>query len=273
MQSSVLSEGAAAVLGSLLSFMSRPSGRNAGRVQRLSSAYARHAADEALGAADLQELLDYIDVLTGDEQIWLEEVGLDPRPPSLEKPPSLAGAADDITLDLDVLRRILGVGPVRRLEEGLAALKWDLHIVAAFLDSLPQPTFDEATAEDFRRFHADNPTPYGYLYDLKIPAVVRTVVTGLLRFFVVSMLIGRAEELGAPVAPWISLALADEWSSGPLQLREALHDARALPLGLARLNEDAGSARELEALFRQWAAQASERSEKGWFFPFGEDFR
>lgn len=247
----------AAALRALLSLLAPPA-QNASLPVRLTSDYARRAADEVLAAEDLEDLGERLDAMAGDEELW-EQVARQstPSPPS-----ALSATFEGQQLDVVSLTRVLGPTATKRCLRAHTAMKAGIARLVAL-----QAGFERAGLLPEGWQPPDSPAPLEMVYDVSTPAALRRFLLGLLRWAAATFSIARAEEHGDRLSPWLALGLANAWSEGPERFEATVASSDALIAWFVAIFAEAKTAEELGAAFAQWR-DAAHASTENVYFPF-----
>ena len=260
-------------MDTLQSFLAPSGGEVRKRPVRLHSDYYRKVADRILGATDATNLADLLDEASGDEQVF-EELKAVPAPVQEPHPASIEQATSALNvsrLDAASLSAVLGVTSTARCEAGYEAFKSLIRRalrltqnVKPFVDRFASPAIEPlptpATEAGPRRRLSD------LLYDERVPLTLRQMLASFVRMWIAAMAIGRAEERGEKVAPWLALALAEAFAQPSEALGETIE--RDLPTLLAAFVADANDRARLNSAATHWADEAA-KSGEAVFFPLG----
>jgi len=236
----------ASTLRSLVGLLAQSSASR--RPTRLRSEYARAAADTVLAAESLEDLSDRLDALVADEEFWKQEL---PEAPSRVRP--AADLDENLPpLDMESLCAILGATSARKCEEGWEALALSLKRIKKLLTAVQRslPTPDEHPAASERE------TLFDAVYDTPMPAALRRSLAAVLRMLVCTCVIGRAEENGRKLPPWLALGLATCWAEAPVRLAMMLGDTDALIAWCTKAFVEASELQRVQQALLEWKQQA-----------------
>jgi hypothetical protein len=240
-----------------------------------------------LEASDLEDLKNRIDVLTVDERLWGEYKHIKANKRATEEAPTSARGSK---LDMSSLNTVLGQAAAERCQRGYEAQREVSRLVSQIVpkfkeiiaDLRAQTTTETSKPEEEEEVSTRAEEEGGdfsdLLYDSRIPLPARRELAGLYRTIAAACVIGRAEELGKRLEPWLAMGLADLFADSPLRLK-GLWDslpqtgpefiAKGAQL-LAKLGEDEAERREMSAVADEWRRQAATSGE-GIYFPLGGD--
>ena len=256
-------ENASALLGGLFALLA-PQRK---LPQRLRSVYGRTVTDRVLAARDLQDLNDHLDALSGDSEFWLQEKA--PDPPA---PPTVEQALKDLeasSLDMHSLAAVLGTAGADRCQEGHTAWKSIGRRAIEWTQGL------QRFVENLRKLYPSAPaaprppavfkTIGEVLFGSELPLAVREELAALLQTFAAAAVIGRAEERGERLEPWLARGLADAFARTPERILANMRFER-LPALLSAVLSSAVEKAALEEVVGAWRRDA-EGNGQGVYFP------
>lgn len=238
--------------------------RSAGRVAsppvRLWVAGQREAADRVLACDHREDLIDLLDeelpnLWSAEARSALQKI----------KTPS-ASDFERSELDMESLRRTLGETGSEMCAEGHQAMKSTMRSLAPLValasvsDALLAPKGNSLSIEKIQAF----------FYDDRIPLSIRRDGLAFARSMSCMVVIARAEEKGARLDAWLGLALAEEFRSGLVTMRDFVDRTKASPLAWAgEIRTEVAKSSLQRSREASWSAQASE-SGLDVFYPYGE---
>ena len=233
---------------------------------RIQSAYAKEVADQVLAATDLEDLGERLDCLAGDEALW-EQITRAEKAESWE---NIRTEIEGSKLDTESLNATLGPTATRRCEQGQEAIKTIVRRGEGLVAELKAIGSPSSGSSDDASIIPRHDRVIDYLYDLRVPASLRHGLMLLLRTAVATIVIGRAEEHGKKLEPWLALGLANSWAEAPERLAGFLGDTDRLVVWLVSMVPEMVTSQGLRAAFEAWELEALSTGQ-GIFFPLDPD--
>lgn len=219
---------------------------------RLKSDYARSKADEVLGAEDRQDLGELLELMAVDDHLWTAEASPMPRAQMRDALLGLSGTP----LEVGPLERVLGASGLARAQRSHAALQEFARRFVQWLDFLEKlPGWGRLANPAERK----GPQPLqGWrdtLYAPEIPLAWRQELLRALKSMAAACVIARAEEKAERLAPWLALALAEEYGQFFELVLPRMH-LRALPSLVGQLFGNIVNEVRVRRAFDRWHREA-----------------
>jgi hypothetical protein len=240
----------------------------ASRPVRLRNEVQRGAADDILAAADRTDLENRLDAWCADDALWASTT-------SAAAQTTQPVDFDAAKLDMTSLSRVLGAAAAQRCAQGHSALLLLARFILSAKDGIAA-AFEKAGV----RTPQPSPSPRrrdvklsDVFYEPAIPLVARQAIAKFCRSMLAAMAIGRAEERGDKLDPWLALALGDAFA-GTFEEWLALVRSGELPALFVSFVQGLGSSasegNRLREALERWRSEAVAKGESV-YFPLSAD--
>jgi hypothetical protein len=239
--------------------------------QRIRTERGREGTDYVLSALDQADVAARLDALSGDVDFWASEATWKPVPWRKAEAELAEHKVNEQALDL-----VLGPPAAKRFLDGITALKRVFGDANRALEAIPRHINELArilAGQVGRPFKPPTPPPpksFGelaeFLYDTSSPRMAREVVAAALRWVAVILVVGRAEDLGRRLEPWLALELGECAARFPEKTEAWIGTLNLVSASFPVLLVGKEAALRVEAALEAWSQQAGA---EGIYFPDG----
>ena len=233
---------------------------------RLKSEYVRTLADRVLAANDLEDFNTLIDEMFIDENFWISFPGSAPVEKESQRAKDFGQQIEEMEFDDTSLVRVLGIGPTTQCRRAFMHGKQIARDALVVAESLRGFGIEALSRQSIPAKESRPEGVVDLLYSPKVPISVLRLFRRALRILMAMVVIGRAEEHGKLLEPWLAQALAETFS------RDLLGFSWPVFLdwvgGIAS-SDEAKRFRGSRAAYAQWIDEAKQAG-KGVYAPIAE---